>query len=94
VPELRRERAGQGLYLLVAKGVCPILVLTRRVEEVLWIGDSIRVEILRADGGNVRIGISAPEELLILREELLEPGDPRRIGRRARPRPAEGEEIR
>lgn len=49
------------------------LVLTRRRDESIMIGDDITVTILQVDGGKVRIGILAPKEVLILREELYTP---------------------
>lgn len=46
------------------------LVLTRRRDESFMIGDSIVVTILQVDGGKVRVGILAPRDVKILREEL------------------------
>ena len=46
------------------------LVLTRRRDESIRIGDDITVTILQVDGGKVRIGILAPKNVVILREEL------------------------
>jgi len=40
------------------------------------IGDDVTVTVLRVDGNQVRIGIDAPDEVKILREELLERQEP------------------
>jgi carbon storage regulator len=49
-----------------------MLVLTRRVGEVIKIGDDIEVTILDARGKQVRLGITAPKEVKVLRLELKE----------------------
>jgi carbon storage regulator len=46
------------------------LVLTRRLEETLLIGDDIRIVILGVKGQQVRIGIEAPREMAVDREEV------------------------
>ena len=48
-----------------------MLVLTRKDNQRILIGDAIVVTIVRIQGGVVRIGIEAPPEVLIAREELL-----------------------
>jgi len=53
-----------------------MLVLTRKENESLVIGDNIKITILSVKGGQARIGIEAPSEILIYREELsLNPQD-------------------
>ena len=47
-----------------------MLVLSRKVGERIWIGDSIAVTVVRITGGGVRLGIEAPDELSVVREEL------------------------
>lgn len=47
-----------------------MLILTRRTNEVINIGDDIRITVLQISGGQVRIGIDAPKDVIILREEL------------------------
>ena len=49
------------------------LVLTRRRDESIMIGHDIVVTILQVDGGKVRVGIRAPGDVTILREELYTP---------------------
>ncbi len=48
-----------------------MLVLTRKANESILIGEDIKVTILSAEGDRVRIGIDAPEELRIFRPEIL-----------------------
>lgn len=47
-----------------------MLVLSRKVGERIWIGDKISVTVVRITGGGVRLGIDAPSELPVVREEL------------------------
>lgn len=47
-----------------------MLVLSRKVGERILIGDNISVTIVRVAQGTVRIGVEAPHELPIVREEL------------------------
>jgi len=47
-----------------------MLILTRRINEVIMIGDDIKVIVLGAVGNQVRIGIEAPESVAIHREEI------------------------
>jgi len=49
-----------------------VLVLTRKIEEQIKIGENIVIKILDVDGGSVRIGIDAPRDIVILRMEILE----------------------
>ncbi|MDX1796357.1 MAG: carbon storage regulator CsrA [Hydrogenovibrio sp.] len=48
-----------------------MLVLTRRVGETLIIGDNIKLTIVGVKSGQVRVGIDAPKDVQIQREELL-----------------------
>lgn len=47
-----------------------MLVLSRREGEKIRIGDSIVITVVRMAGDKVRIGIDAPQEMLVLRDEL------------------------
>jgi carbon storage regulator len=47
-----------------------VLVLSRKVGERILIGDRITVTIVKIGHGGVRIGIEAPPELAVVREEL------------------------
>lgn len=47
-----------------------MLVLSRKAGERIWIGEDISVTVVRISGGGVRIGIEAPKELPVVREEL------------------------
>lgn len=59
-----------------------MLILTRRDGESLKIGETVTVKVLAVNGRQVRIGIDAPTDIEIFREELLEyeedPGDGQR----------------
>jgi carbon storage regulator len=47
-----------------------MLVLTRRVDERIMIGEDIYIQVVSVSGDSVRLGISAPGGLKILREEI------------------------
>ena len=49
-----------------------MLVLTRRLGEAITIGDNIKIVIVEIDGKQVKIGIEAPKEIEVYREELFE----------------------
>lgn len=48
-----------------------MLVLSRKVRERVLIGANIQVTVLAARGNQIRLGLSAPPEVLICREELI-----------------------
>jgi carbon storage regulator CsrA len=58
-----------------------MLVLTRKLQEKLHIGDDIHVTVVRLEDGQVRLGIEAPRHIRVVRDELV---------LRRRPDPAAG----
>jgi carbon storage regulator len=55
-----------------------MLVLTRRIGERIVIGDQIILEVLSVKGNRIRLGIAAPPDVTVLRNELLSaPADPK-----------------
>jgi len=49
-----------------------MLVLSRKLNETILIGDNVRVTLLGIDGDKIKIGIDAPRDVKVFREELLE----------------------
>jgi carbon storage regulator len=49
-----------------------MLILTRRVNETLMIGDQITVTVLGVKGNQVRLGVNAPKDVAVHREEIFE----------------------
>ena len=48
-----------------------MLILTRKVEESLIVGDEVKVTVLGIKGGQVRIGITAPRDIAVHRQEVF-----------------------
>ncbi len=60
-----------------------MLVLSRKLNESIIIGDNVRITIVGVRGNQIRLGIEAPDSVKIFREEILdEPttGSPKPIG--------------
>ena len=49
-----------------------MLILTRRVGETLMIGDEVTVTVLGVKGNQVRVGVNAPKDVAVHREEIYE----------------------
>ena len=48
-----------------------MLILTRRVGESLMVGDEVTITVLGVKGNQVRVGVKAPKEVAVHREEIL-----------------------
>ena len=53
-------------------GVTAMLILTRKEGESLRLGDDVRITVVSVKGGHVRIGVSAPREVAVHREEIYQ----------------------
>jgi carbon storage regulator len=81
----------------LSPGGTTMLVLSRKVGEEIVIGDSIRLKVLSIRGNQIRLGFTAPKDVIIHREELCHPvarteappapAAPRPAGNEALPRP-------
>ena len=49
-----------------------MLILTRRVGEALMVGDDTKIVVLGVKGSQIRLGINAPKDVKVHREELYE----------------------
>jgi carbon storage regulator len=53
-----------------------MLILTRRPRQTVMIGNDVTITVLEIRGSQVRIGVSAPRDTTVLREELVEKARP------------------
>jgi carbon storage regulator len=64
------------MYFLInfiyCKGDAEMLILTRRVGEVLMINDNISITVLGVKGNQIRLGIDAPKEVPVHRKEIYQ----------------------
>lgn len=49
-----------------------MLILTRKVGEALMVGDDVNITVLGVKGNQVRIGVNAPKEVAVHREEIYQ----------------------
>ena len=49
-----------------------MLILTRKIGESINIGDNIKVTVVNLEGGQVRLGIEAPKDVIVHREEIYQ----------------------
>ena len=68
-----------------------MLILTRRVGETLMIGEDVTVTVLGVKGNQVRIGVNAPREVAVHREEIFDRIKREEAGGDGQPDEGEGE---
>ena len=49
-----------------------MLILTRRVGEALMVGDDTKIVVLGVKGSQIRLGINAPKDIVVHREEIFD----------------------
>lgn len=58
------------MVAVMLKGEFVMLILTRRIGETLIIGDDVNITVLGVKGNQVRLGINAPKDVSVHREEI------------------------
>lgn len=53
-----------------------MLILTRKLGEIIRVGDDVTIRVLEVRGGQVRLGIEAPDDVRIYREEVYRQRQP------------------
>ena len=51
---------------------CEMLILTRRINESLIVGDDVKVTVLSVKGKQIKLGVTAPREIAVHREEIYQ----------------------
>ncbi len=64
-----------------------MLVIRRRAGQSVWIGDNVRIEVVEIAPNRVKLGISAPTEITVLRDEIRLTGETNQAAARAFSRP-------
>ena len=67
-----------------------MLILSRKVDQGIAIGDEIEISVTKIEGDSVKIGISAPRSISILRREILEEMQSSNMAAAVSGKPAEG----
>lgn len=49
-----------------------MLILTRKIGEVLLVGDNVEISVLNIRGNQVKLGVNAPKEIAVHRQEIYE----------------------
>lgn len=68
-----------------------MLILTRKIGEMIRIGDEVTVRVLAVRGGQVSLGFTAPDDVRIFREEVLREERPGECGGAPAREPMHGE---
>lgn len=56
----------------MGEGVYRMLILVRKVQQGIWIGDDILIKVLDVERDRVKLGIEAPSNVRVVRQELLD----------------------